>query len=106
MRLAIILLLVTPFAPSASTISFVWNPVPDAVAYRLYWGPSADKMIGVMDCQANRATFDNAQRGTFWRVTAVNSLGLESEFSDPCGHPDDEHKGRRRVVAISASRRR
>lgn len=103
---ALSILILSASLSNAVTLVFSWSPVPDAVMYRLYWGPSADKMIGAMDCQTNRATFDNAQRGTIWRVTAINVLGMESEFSGPCGFPDDYHKGRRGISSLSTSRRR
>jgi len=67
-----------------------WDPVleADVVGYNIYQASSEDGMIwGYPWRSVNTTEYmfqDHASGDYYWRVTAVDEAGNESEFSDPC----------------------
>lgn len=74
----------------AATVRLMWdrNPEPDVVEYKIYWGtsPRAQQLYSNIESAGNvteyRATNLELGRTYFFAVTAVNSAGLESDFSN------------------------
>ena len=69
-------------------LDFVWdaNPEPDIIAYRIYWGLVSRNYSDHVETGNVTAytVCDSFRRGRtyYFSLTAINSAGLESDFSD------------------------
>ncbi len=75
------------FAVTGSQVTLAWDPSPSAniAGYRLYQGNSSRTYNAMLDVgNTNAATSAGLLAGTtyFFAVTAYDTLGLESTFSD------------------------
>jgi hypothetical protein len=75
-----------PVSTSASTVSLVWNAVPDMgiSGYRLYQGALSGDYTNVVDVgNATNGAIANLPEGNtyYFAVTSYNDIGLESVYS-------------------------
>lgn len=86
--LLIMVLLLIATAGQAASISFKWNPntEPDLAGYVLYHSRTPDMTapVRILQTPDTRATFNNISSGRpyYFAVTAKNTSGIESVFSD------------------------
>lgn len=81
----IILLLLAISAATAKDVTAAWdsNPPPAPAKYKLYWGPSSRSYTNSISTTNTQATISNLPPGTYFiAATAVDALGLESDYSD------------------------
>lgn len=70
-------------ASFAATMTFSWVSVPGAASYRLLRGPTAETATNLHATAAtNSVTVTNVPTGNYWRVVALNEIGMESPASD------------------------
>ena len=77
-------------APSkTSNVTLAWNPNTETniVSYRVYWGGATrnyTNQIQVIGVNTTNATVTNLPIGAihFFAVTAINTAGLESDYSN------------------------
>jgi len=88
MKLSTLLLLfILPFASRAVTVRLMWdrNPEPDVVEYRVYVG-TVSRVYSVASSAGNNVEYavtNLTPGGTYYfAVTAVNTAGLESDYSN------------------------
>ena len=74
-------------AQGQSSVTVMWSPSPgsDIAAYNVYYGTASHNYTGIVSVgQTVKATITGLRPGTtyFFALTAVNSAGLESAFSN------------------------
>ncbi len=83
----LLLLFVKAETATGAVVRLAWDPSPDAdvTGYRLYWGVQSGTYVGMHDVGGTTTTSAGwlADDTTyFFAVTAYNSSGLESDFSN------------------------
>lgn len=70
----------------ALPVTLEWNPNPESnlAGYRLYWGSASGRYDDKLNLPptTSRVTVSDFAGPTYFALTAVNSAGLESEFSN------------------------
>jgi len=87
-------LLFTVFSAPAQalpSVTLAWNPSPDpsVVSYKVYYGVASHTYTQVVDAgKSTNATLSGLVAGVtyYFAVTAYNSLGLESSYSNEVGY--------------------
>lgn len=78
------------FSAMGESFRFQWDPSPEAdvAGYNLYWGPAsrqyqANLLLGTEVCQGNSCAVElDLEQGRWYvAVTAINRLGMESDYS-------------------------
>ncbi len=77
--------------PGGNSVTLAWNPSPDfnVIGYRLYYGTASHNYTGMISVGLSAtASMPNLAEGTtyFFAVTAVNSTGLESAYSNEASY--------------------
>lgn len=78
----ILILLLFCLNASAATVNLAWdqNPESDLLGYNIYWGDASGRYTNKQFVTGIAASVQ-ASGDTFFALTAVNTAGLESEFS-------------------------
>ena len=75
---------------TAATVTLAWNanPEPDIAGYRVYYGTVAAPFGNLVDVGSPTATIANLENGVTYTfaVTAYNTAGAESAFSQPISY--------------------
>lgn len=88
--LASTLLLATASAHAGGGVTLSWNrnTEPNIAGYRIHYGPLAAPYSQMLDVKSNTASIPNLVTGTtyLFAVSAYDTTGAESEFSQPIAH--------------------
>src|SRR4051812_31768310 len=82
-----VLLLGLIYQVTAESVTLVWDPnsEPDLAGYRFYYGGESGNYTNIVDIKnaTTNSVSGLVEGGTyFFAVTAYNTLGLESDFSN------------------------
>lgn len=85
----LLLLLLFPSVVSGMSVTLAWdaNPEPDIAGYKVYWGTTSGEYTDTLevpgaDPEPQVTVEDIPTRLTYFVVTAYNTDGLESEYSN------------------------
>ena len=74
------------FSLSAASVTLTWDAVPetDLAGYRIYWGGESRGYTNLMESAGNTNTVSGLTEGVgyFFAVTAYDTNGLESDYSN------------------------
>lgn len=88
-------------AASAADVGLRWNPVAEAVGYRVHVGGRSRAYVRVMITTTTTARLKLGPGRHFLAVTAFDANGLESEFSEELTYRVDRSYVVREITAGS-----
>ncbi len=95
-------------SPGTNTVKLTWdlNPEPDVTAYRVYHALNSTNQWAFVAATNRPPVTVPAYNGTnYWRCTAVNAAGMESEPSNTVSiQPPGIVNGMRIVVTLEVGR--